>query len=98
METNADRLANTKLRKRGEQVANIIASKYQIGDAIILDTTNGTRYFGFYVGINEFPRLMVMVAHSCVNFNGEWDKKWFQGIISIPTSDIQYFNAVPVKQ
>jgi len=98
MDSEEEGLIAQKLAERSEKIANMVSSSYQIGDAVVLDTVDGHRYFGFYVGINTFPQLMIMIAHCCMNFKGGWDKKWFDNIVSIPTANIQYFNAVPAKR
>jgi hypothetical protein len=91
-------ITRESIKQRGVHIAELIAANYEIGDAVVVDTTNGDRYFGFYAGLTEFPQNMVMVAKKCVNFNGAWDKKWFDGISSVATTEIAYFNATPVKQ
>lgn len=92
-----ERLEKTKA-ERAEKVAELISRNYHIGDAIVLDTIGGTRFFGFYAGITEFPSPMIMVAASCIGFKGKWNEKWFDCIRTIPTGEVEYFNAIPVKR
>lgn len=90
--------AQKKKEERSIKVAELISKNYQIGDAIVLDTIGGSRYFGFYLGITDYPQPMIMVAGCCVGFKGRWDEKWFNNINSVPTGEVSYFNAIPVKR
>ena len=88
----------TQADKQGVYVTNQIRANFQVGDFVIVDTADGTKHVGFYAGIINYPQLTLMIASSYINFNTDWDKKYFDHLHVIPIWSILNFKAAPAKQ